>query len=83
MKIDNITELATVYQKSIYPEGAPDIQIRETKQAYLAGMYEGLQLYRQTPKETLSEIELELRKYFDIRIKELKEVYGVIDESSR
>lgn len=71
MKINNITELAKVYQKAIYPSGAHPIQLKETEQAYLAGFYEALQISKQLPKDKLELAEKELREFFDKRIKEL------------
>lgn len=72
MKINNITELAKIYQKAVYPTGAGQIQLRETEQAYLAGFYEALQISKQLPKDKMELAEKELRDFFDKRIKELE-----------
>lgn len=71
LSIDKITEMGTLYQKAIYPQGAHPIQIKETFQAYVAGMYEGLQVFKQMPPEVLQQTEKELREWFKERYKDL------------
>ena len=49
LKVEKITDLADEYQKHIYPNGAHEIQLAETKQAFVAGLYEGMQIGKALP----------------------------------
>lgn len=64
LSISNITEMATFYQSCVYPDGAHPIQIKETRQAYLAGFYEALQVFRQMTPDILLAAEKELEEHF-------------------
>jgi hypothetical protein len=71
LEINNITEMAKLYQQSIYGDRIGETQRKETEQAYLAGFYEALQITKVMPPVILSKAETELRSWFDERIKEL------------
>jgi len=75
MTVKDIEELAEVYLNRVYPTGCDNRQWGESKQHYLAGFFEGLQLTRgaiaQNKPESVDSMFKELKDYFYKRTEEL------------
>jgi hypothetical protein len=75
--LDVITDMADNYMRSCYgTEFAAKLhpsQIEETKQAYLGGFYEGLQMGRVVDEVTFNLAKGELKEWFEKRVAELIE----------
>jgi hypothetical protein len=73
IEIDSITEMAQVYQRACYGDISRMHrgQREETQQAFLAGLYEGIQMGKVFSDEAYAQATQELRGWLDKRIKEL------------
>jgi len=74
MQIESITHLADIYVRQVYPKGCPISQEVETKQAYLAGFFECLQISRELSDKDLDQAEKEVRKWFEERFAEFRKI---------
>jgi hypothetical protein len=76
--LDRITEMAQIYQRNCYGDISKlhPTQREETQQAYLFGLYEGIQMGKAMPADKADEAIAELRRWIDMRISELLKRMG-------
>jgi hypothetical protein len=71
IEVENIEGLAEVSQKFCYPSGAHPIQLAETKQFFIMGFFEGMQIGNKIPRDKFDELFLEVSDSIQNRIQEL------------